>query len=274
MGRHQDPKSRPMHRFDQGIAVRREGEGSYRGTVTADWSINENPNGGYLMALCARAALQQSRMPSLSIFTAAFLSRCGPGEAEISVEPLGASARFERCRVDLFQEGKLRTSAMATFTDRGNRSGGSRMEAGPPELPPADACVPIPEMPGYTLFRHLEVRLDPACAGWMTGEPAERSEIRGWVRFRNDRPPDPGAVLLFADAFPPAVLASHGMVAWVPTLECSVNIRQIPESVWLKGRFRSRFLHQGMVEEDGELWDETGALIGLSRQIAQFRKDG
>jgi acyl-CoA thioesterase len=263
-----------MHTFDRGIAVTRQDQGAYRGTVSADWSINENPNGGYLMALCARAALAESQKPSLSIFTTAFLSRCAPGEAEIQVTPLGASARFERCRVDLFQEGELRTSTLGTFTDRGSRSGGSRLEAGPPDLAPAEACVPIPEMPGYTLFRHLDVRLDPACAGWMSGEPAERSEIQGWVRFRDDRPPDEGTVLLFADAFPPAVLASHGMVAWVPTLECSVNLRQIPESPWLKGRFRSRFLHQGMVEEDGELWDETGALIALSRQIAQFRKGG
>jgi acyl-CoA thioesterase len=263
-----------MHTFDRGIVVTRQGEGSYRGSVSADWSINENPNGGYLMALCAQAALEQSRMPSLSIFTAAFLSRCAPGEAEITVGPLGASARFERCRVDLFQGGELKTTALGTFTHRGSRSVTDRMEAEAPTLPPVETCVPIPEMPGYTLFRHLDVRLDPVCAGWMSGTPAERSEIRGWIRFRDDRPLDERAVLLLADAFPPAVLASQGMVAWVPTLECSVNVRQVPRSAWLKGRFRSRFVHQGMVEEDGELWDETGALIALSRQIAQFRKAG
>jgi acyl-CoA thioesterase len=263
-----------MHPFDRGTAVTPQGAERFEVEISGDWSINENPNGGYLMALSAQAAVELSRKPSLSIFTAAFLGRCKPGEAEIRVEPLGASARFERCRVDLFQQGKLRTTALGTFTDPGPRTAPSRMEAGPPDLPPADACVPIPEMPGYTLFRRLDVRLDPACAGWMAGEPTERSEIRGWVRFRDDRPLDERAVLLFADALPPAVLASHGMVAWVPTLECSVNLRQVPKTAWLMGRFRSRFVHQGMVEEDGELWDGTGALVALSRQIAQFRKGG
>jgi acyl-CoA thioesterase len=263
-----------MHRFDRDIAAERQVAGSYRGTVSGEWSVNGNPNGGYLMALCARAALEQSRHPFISIFTAAFLSRCAPGEADIAVEPMGASTQFERFRSDLLQEGQLKTVALGTFMDRGNGPALTWMEKDPPRIPPADACVPIPEMPGYTLFRNLDVRLDPACAGWMTGDLTDRSEIRGWVRFQDHRPLDEPAVLFLADAFPPPVLASQGMVAWVPTIECSVNIRQAPKTDRLMGRFRSRFIHQGMVEEDGELWDETGALIALSRQIALFRKSG
>ena len=79
------------------------------------------------------------------------------------------------------------------------------------------------------------------------------------------------SILLIADAFPPAVLSSQGMVAWVPTIEFSVNIRNIPTTQWLKCIFRTRFITCGLLEEDGEIWDQKGELIAISRQIAQYR---
>jgi hypothetical protein len=99
----------------------------------------------------------------------------------------------------------------------------------------------------------------------------DRSEIKGWIRFKDDRAFDVPAILLAADAFPPAVLTSQGMVTWVPTIECSINIRNLPASKWLKCFFRTRFITCGLLEEDGEIWDENNALVAISRQIAQYR---
>ena len=42
------------------------------------------------------------------------------------------------------------------------------------------------------------------------------------------------------------------MVAWVPTIELSVNIRNIPTTKWLKCIFQTRFITCGLLEEDGE----------------------
>ena len=61
------------------------------------------------------------------------------------------------------------------------------------------------------------------------------------------------------------------MGAWVPTIELTVNVRKPPASQWLKCIFRTRFITCGLLEEDGEVWDETGALVAISRQIAQYR---
>jgi hypothetical protein len=144
-------------------------------------------------------------------------------------------------------------------------------ETGPPVVADIDRCIQIPVMPEYTLFDHIDLRLDPECAGWITGRPAERSEHKGYVTFRSPRPLDIPAVLLFADTFPPCVWATQGMHTWVPTIEFSVNIRKIPETETLKGIFRTRFISCGLVEEDGELWDEDGHLVALSRQIAKYR---
>jgi hypothetical protein len=82
------------------------------------------------------------------------------------------------------------------------------------------------------------------------------------------------SMFLIADSFPPAILASQGLAAWVPTIELTVNVRHVPETEWLKGMFRTRFVTCGLVEEDGEVWDEEGNLVAISRQIAQYRKTG
>lgn len=261
-----------MHQFDQDILLLPGGDNRYKTTVAGNWSINGNPDGGYLMALLAQAALGHSEKRALSILTANFISRCEPGEVELSVESMGATRHFDRWQVKLVQGGEEKVRSMATLMDRSTGGAQKSYEKSMPELEPVEKCVKFPEMPGYTLFRNMEVLLDPRCAGWTNGDLIDRSELKGWIRFKDDRPFDQPALMLIADSFPPPIFASQGMVAWVPTLEMSVNIRNLPETRWLKCVFRSRFLNGGMVEEDGEIWDEAGELVAISRQVAQFRK--
>lgn len=73
------------------------------------------------------------------------------------------------------------------------------------------------------------------------------------------------------DSLPPAVMSSQGMVPWVPTLGFSISIRNVPTSLWLKGRFQTRFITCGILEEDGEQWDPSDNLVAISRRIAPYR---
>jgi hypothetical protein len=130
----------------------------------------------------------------------------------------------------------------------------------------------MPEIPNYTLYDNMDVRFDPSCAGWLNGNLSDTSELRGWMRFKEHRPFDLLAAVIMADAFPPAALASHGMNDWIPTIECSINIRNYPSTSWLKCVFRTCFIQNGILEEDGELWDEQGGLVGIARQFAQIRR--
>jgi acyl-CoA thioesterase len=106
----------------------------------------------------------------------------------------------------------------------------------------------------------------------MQNQLVDRSENKGWIRFKNGNKYDLLSLLLIADSLPPAVMATHGIVAWVPTIELSVNIRNLPQSEWLNCGLRTRFITCGLLEADGEIWDEAGNLIAISRQIAQVRK--
>jgi len=260
-----------VHQFDKDIFLKCEKPGAYSGHIADNWSINRVPNGGYLMAILANAMLQSSEMKATPIITANFLNRCEPGEATAVIERMSKSRQFDRFQGSLNQNGKEKIRAFGTFANEHNECILESYERKPPEIAELDTCVPIPEMPGFTIFANLNIRLDPGCTGWFFGDLSDRSEIKGWIQFKDKKPFDMLSMLLIADSLPPAVLTSQGMVAWVPTLEFSVNIRNLPATPWLKCVFRTRFITCGLLEEDGEIWDENGELIAISRQIAQYR---
>ena len=260
-----------MHQFDQDIAVEAANAHCYTGSIATNWSINGVPNGGYLMALITNALLQSGRMRTTPIITANFLNRCHPGETKVLVERMSLSRQFDRLEARLEQKGVERIRAFGTFTDEKSECSLESYRTTAPDIRNIEECIAVPEMPEYTLFGRMDIRLDPACTGWFEGRLSDRSEIRGWIRFKDERAFDVPSILLAADAFPPAVLTSQGMTAWVPTIECSVNIRNLPASKWLKCIFRTRFITCGLLEEDGEIWDEGNALVAISRQIALYR---
>lgn len=262
-----------MHLFDNDIRITNLGNSRFAGTVSDNWSVNGNPNGGYLMAMIANAMMRQSDKKATPILTANYLARCVPGEIEISVSQMARSRQFTRFESRLFQAGEEKVRVLGTFAAESSECSVHRYEAGAPDLPPAETCAPVKPMPKYSLFQNLELLLDPACAGWMTGgKLAEKSLTRGYFRFTDGRPVDALALFLIIDAMPPAVMASQGVTAWVPTIELSVNIRNLPATGRLKCSLRTRFITCGLLEADGEVWDEAGNLAAISRQIAQFKK--
>jgi hypothetical protein len=102
---------------------------------------------------------------------------------------------------------------------------------------------------------------------WLRGERSDLAEIRGRVRFRDRRPLDVLSLAAIADSFPPPSFAWMDPT-WLPTLELTLHVRARPTGEWLRSVFRTRFLFGGFLEEDGELWDEAGQLVALSRQLA------
>jgi acyl-CoA thioesterase len=48
----------------------------------------------------------------------------------------------------------------------------------------------------------------------------------------------------------------------------TAHVRARPAPGWLRCVFTTRFVTGGFLEEDGELWDDTGRLVAQSRQLA------
>lgn len=261
-----------MHIFTKDIAIEQKDKNIFGIDISENWSINNVPNGGYLIALLSQALLSGTEKTSTPLITASFISRCKPGPGEIKIRKTGNSKRTDRFHASLFQDGKERIMALGTFFE-GNGNEYKRYEKGPPVFPSREDSVPVPEIPNYSLYSNTAVYVDPSTAGWMKGEElADVSANRGWIRFKEPRKHDIASIALFADAFAPPALVTHGPVAWVPTIEFTLNIRSMPVTEWCKAEFRTRFISGGICEEDGEIWDEEGNLVALSRQIALFDK--
>lgn len=261
-----------LHTFDKDLEIFDTGSQVFALTLSDHWSINGTPNGGYLMGVIARIMECCSQKKATPIITANYISKCFPGKALAYVEVISESSNFTRLQVRLVQQGEEKIRALGTFSSELNGEVIQKYETGPPVMASFEESFQVPVIPDNALFDHIDLRLDPSCVGWVSGDLSEPSEFKGWVSFKKERKIDIPAILLFTDTFPPPVFASFGASAWVPTIELSVNVRKIPDTRILKGIFKSRFISGGLVEEDGELWDTNGELVAISRQISKYRK--
>jgi hypothetical protein len=129
------------------------------------------------------------------------------------------------------------------------------------------------------LFDRIETRVPPGTS-WLPSAdrasgmpvisaadaaPDDLASTR-WMRFTDGRAADVSSVPLFIDPFPPAVYSIGGS-GWIPTVELTIHVRARPAPGWLRGRFETRVVRDGYVEEDGELWDADDNLVAQSRQL-------
>ena len=127
---------------------------------------------------------------------------------------------------------------------------------------------PSVEVGGPGLMDRLACRLQPGDDGFRRGAPSGDPAIRGWFALAAEEPVDALGLLLAADAFPPPIFNSNMPMAWVPTVELTVHVRAEPVPGPLRVAFRSRFIHDGLVDEEGEIWDGAGTLVAQSRQLS------
>jgi acyl-CoA thioesterase len=276
MPEHASPAAaeRAPYDFDLATAVRAAGDGrGYGATIDPGWTIGGRPNGGYLLAIATRAALAEAAHPDPFAISTHFLAPPAAGPATVAVERLRAGRTVSVLRARLEQEDGACLEALVTAGKLDTAEPHWRAGS-PPELPPPDQCVQgTPEGPGgvrVSILEHLDVRIDPATSGWAVGKPSGRLEIRGWVRFHDGRPPDPLALLQVVDALPP-VSFELGIMAWAPTIELTAYVRRPPAPGWLACVVSGRLLQGGWFDEETEVWDEQGALVAQSRQLAGAR---
>jgi acyl-CoA thioesterase len=264
-----------MHAFDLATAVR-GGPGSWKATIDEGWTIGDRPNGGYLLALAARAALGEVDHPHPLAVSGQFLAPPAVGPAELEVVPLRAGRSLSTARVTLAQDGRpLLEALVGAGRLDADRAPEWQRAGGPPELPPVDECLRgQPDAPGRiraNIFDHLDVRVDPATAGSFLGRPSGRLEMRGWVRFQDGRPPDPLALLQAVDALPPTSF-ELGIASWAPTVALTVYLRGLPAPGWLACVVRGQLWRDGWFDEDAEVWDADGRLVAQARQLAGARR--
>ena len=256
--------------FDNAINAVPLGSGVYDTPVEDRWDINGNANGGYLLALAASAMRAESGRAHPVSISMHYLSPAPAGPAQMRTEVVKAGRRLATVVGTMTRDGKDIVRSIGTFGDIDATAGPQSNTIPFPDLPSFDECGVRPSNPDLPpgLGSRLDMRLHPDDTGFATGNPKGEAHVRGWFAFKDGRPVDTMGLLLAADAFPPVMFNLFGLIGWVPTIEFTVHVRGVPAPGPIAAEFRSRVVQGGFWEEDGVMWDSTGAVVAMSRQLA------
>lgn len=260
-----------VSQFHRDTGITQVGDGVFHGELSAGWAIGAVPNGGYVMAVAARALAAALDRPHPASITGHYLAPTEAGPVQIETEVVRRGRRISVAMARLVQRGQERVRFVGAFTDFAHSAGIDLDTVSPPEILPVTRCVPMAELSPrpVAIHEHLLARLDPASAThWQHGDPNADTELRTWLGFADGSDPDVFSLPLFADALPPPLFRRVGFGGWVPTVELTVHLHRVPTPGLLRARFATRHVTGGLLHEDGELWDSSGRLVALSRQLA------
>lgn len=261
--------------FAQVSALLARGSGRFEADVHAEWTLAGRPNGGYLLAMLARAATSESGHNDVIAASAHYLHSPDPGPVLIQTEMLRAGRAASRVRTRMSQGGQACVEALVTVGEL-NPAGTPHWESGAPK-PGAvgyDECLPLvartPDGRRVPIMEQVQVRLEPASAGFTTGRPSGRGELRGWLALPGGEAFDPSSLLFAVDAFPPATFDIE-YTGWVPTLELTAYVRAQPAPGPVRVHQRAHLIDAGRVDQSCHIWDSTGRLVAHGTQLAGIR---
>jgi acyl-CoA thioesterase len=272
------PQDDALSAFDAATAVRRTEGGGLIADLDPGWDVGGGIlNGGYLLAVAGRAAVQDGPHPHPVALSAAYLRALPAGPAALAVQPGPAGRTLAHSTVVLSDAEGPALHVQATTATLGDEPADYAVPM--PAAPTVEECLSIAEhrhlappgvpIPGLT--ERVDMRLDPRTAGWAVGQPSDEPEMRAWMRFTDGREPDPLALVLFADALPPTGFAV-GRMGWAPTVQLQVLVRALPAPGWCLVEARASESAGGWVDEDYRIWDSTGRLVAQSRQLARVAR--
>jgi len=137
----------PTGHFAAASAVTSLGDGGYAGDVAPGWDIAGNTDGGYLLAIAARAVTAATGTPDPVTITAHYLAPGRAGPVTVDVDVVRAGKRHATATFRLASADALHLVGVCTATDLGATSGPVLVDAAPPDLPAPDDCPLL--APGY-----------------------------------------------------------------------------------------------------------------------------
>ncbi len=258
------------YKFDHDVYVDRTGENRFETEISSDWNIVA-PNGGYLMAIAGKAISSFSDYQIPLSMTAYYHKPASPGHAELIIDRVIKSKRTNTAKISLIQKNSVVISYTGMFTQKDAFSGMTLVQK-QPILPDPSVCIEIPDPP-LSFFKQVRLSVPPDQLDWLLGVEGKETVFSGYFSFQDNRPMDALAVLLLVDATPPPILRKTGPLAWVPTIELTVQVRNIPTGSSLGFLSKTRFTTNGLTETDVELWTEEGKIIALGRQLAFIKEN-
>lgn len=258
--------------FAEATAVHLVGPGRYDTELTPYWSAYGNPNGGYMSAITARAALAETgRAHPVSVSTT-FLKAARPGPVELEVSAMSAGRTLATARVVLRQQGVIVLESTVVCADEP----AGDVVADPGALPAPEEQCAAPSLPpgeGPTILDSVSVRYAP---GRMPRDRVTAADpdavLTAWVRMLTGEDPDPLICIVAADALAPTPFRL-GHVGWSPTVAMTWHLRAQPAPGPLAVTCTAgQVTADQWFDERAVVVDSTGRTVAHAWQIARLPK--
>ena len=261
--------------FAEVTAVRSIGAGRYEAVVSADWTIGGKPNGGYLLAMLARAATAEVAQDHLLAISGHYLTPPEPGPVAVETEVLRTGRSASQVRSRIVQGGRACVESLVTVgtLDPEVKPDWDAGMPAPATLDPAESLRIEGHSPTgmpLTMMSQIDLRIHPSSLGFTQGRPSGRGELHGWLALPGEEGFDPVSLVFAVDSFPPATLDVE-ITGWVPTLELSVYVRALPAPGPVRILQKAGLIDGGRVDETCYVWDSTGRLVAQATQLAGIR---
>lgn len=259
--------------FDRATAVHPAGPGRYATELTPYWSAFGNPNGGYMAAITARAALAETGRAHPESVSTTFFKAAVPGPAELEVIVNGTGRTLANARVLLRQEGVLILESTVVCTDAPS----GEVPADPDALPVDEAqCAPAGVRPGAgpSILDSVGVHYAPGRGPRDRVGPADPDAVvTAWVRMRTGEDPDAMICIVAADALVPTPFRL-GHIGWSPTVSMTWHLRALPAPGPLAVTVSAGQITpaDGWFDERAVVLDSTGRTVAHAWQIARLPK--
>jgi hypothetical protein len=259
--------------FADATAVHAAGPGLYTTELTPYWSAFGNPNGGYMAAITARAALAQTGRAHPQSVSTTFFKAAVPGPAELEVIVNGTGRTLANARVLLRQGDVTVLESTIVCADH------------PTDDVPADrAALPVDEdhcaAPGIrpgsgpSILDSVSVRYAPGYGprDLVTAADPE-AVVTAWVRLLTGEDPDPFICIVAADALVPTPF-QLGYIGWSPTVSMTWHLRARPAPGPLAVTVSAGQVTpaDGWFDERAVVRDSTGRTVAHAWQIARLTK--
>ena len=259
--------------FENAIKVNETSSGNFTANISDKWSIGQTANGGYSMSLLAKACSEYLEHKDPLVLSANYIDRVEFGAADIEVTKIASTKSTSTAYVSLKQNDNLKIFSTVTFTDFSKMKGLKENLKSEPNFDDYETCIQVPYKEGFSpkLDKNLEKKYCADSIWWENPKETNHATLNLYMGWKDGGLVDLFGLILFLDATTPPIYNRLGTVGWVPTITLTSHIRNIPEPGPLKVIAKTEFITNNYIEEDREIWDSKGNLVGQSKQLAKLR---
>lgn len=259
--------------FNDDIAVTKISAFNFTANISERWSIGQTANGGYSMAIIAKACSECLPHKDPLTISTNYLERVDFGIADIEITKISSTKSTSTAYISLRQKGELKIFSTAIFTDFDRAKGLNQNLREEPLFDTYEDCVQVPYKEGFNpkLDKNLEKKYCRDSIWWENSDDTNKATLKLYMGWKDKGLVDLFGLILFLDATTPPIFNKMGVVGWVPTLSLTSHIRNLPSPGPLKVIAKTEFITNNYIEEDREIWDFKGNLVGQSKQLAKLR---